>query len=119
MKNFIAISPIYREIYTQVNFCKSRKFGQIAKLIFAKFNNVGVACRANKRDREMFLFYVLRCFNPEEKQENPFLPDSTGPLSIVHVVPSSTTEAANKALKRVLFRRRRMQLYSQDNSWLV
>ena len=58
---------------------------------------VGVACYANKCDREMALF---RYFYPEEKQENPFLPDPTGPLSIV--VPSSTIKAANKAVKHVL-----------------
>ena len=58
---------------------------------------MGVARRANKLGREMAL---SRYFNPEEKQENPFLPDPTDPLSIV--VPSSTIEAASKAVKHVL-----------------
>ena len=43
---------------------------------------------------------LFRYFKPKEKQENRFLPDPTGPLSVV--VPSSTIDAANKAVKRVL-----------------
>ena len=43
---------------------------------------------------------LFRYFNPEEKQENPFLTDPTGSLSVV--VPSSTIEAAHKAVKHVL-----------------
>ena len=38
-------------------------------------------------------------FKLEEKQESPFLPVATGPLSIV--VASSTIEAANKVMKHV------------------
>ena len=90
-------TTVYREIHALINFCEFREFWQIAKFSFAKFHNVGVACCANKRDREMALF---RYFSPEEKQENPFLPDPTGPLSFV--VPSSPIEAANNAVKRVL-----------------
>ena len=62
----------------------------------AKFHIVDVACRANKCDKEMALF---TSFNPEEKQENPFLPDPSGSLSVV--IPSSTIKAANKAVKHV------------------
>ena len=43
---------------------------------------------------------LFRQFSPEEKQENQFSPDPTGPLFVV--VPSSTIKAANKAVKCVL-----------------
>ena len=99
MKNLIGISTVYLEIYAQLNFCKFCEFWQISKFSSAKLQNVGVACRANKRDREMDLFHVFRYFNPEEKQENLFLSNLTGPLSFV--VPSSTIEAANRAVKCV------------------
>ena len=67
------------------------------KIFFREISQCGCGLSCKQRDREMAL---LRYFKPEEKQENPFLPDPTGPLSVV--VPSSTIEAANKAVKRVL-----------------
>ena len=49
--------PYTGKFYVLQNFCEFREFWQIAKFSFAKFHNVGVACRANKRDREMALYF--------------------------------------------------------------
>ena len=55
------LNTVYREIYALLNFCEFREFWQIVKFSFAKFHNVGVACRARGNSQIFFRKIFVNC----------------------------------------------------------